>query len=143
MERDIKYIFIHCTGGNQLAMPLDLMKGFAQKGWKTPGYHIVVDFMGRPHLMLSFDRVANGVKGWNQNSIHLAWIGGADGKDSRTQEQVDTLRLLVKLLRGMYPEAKIMGHRDIWGEDPKNWQKTCPNFDVKEELETYTKKTHP
>lgn len=133
MNRTIKHIFIHCTGGNQLAMPIDLMKEFAQKGWKNPGYHIVIDFMGRAHLMLPFEKVANGVKGWNLNAIHIAWIGGADGKDSRTQEQADTMKVIVKLLKEQYPEAKLMGHRDIWGEDPKKWQKTCPNFNVKEE----------
>lgn len=133
MNRTIKHIFIHCTAGNQLATPADLMAEFAQKGWKNPGYHIVVDHAGRATSLLNLERVANGVKGWNKNAIHIAWIGGADGKDSRTEEQKRKLRILVKCLQLEYPKAIVMGHRDIWGEDPKKWQKTCPNFNVKEE----------
>ena len=26
-----------------------------------------------------------------------------------------------------------MGHRDIWGKDPKKWQKWCPCFDAEAE----------
>ena len=133
MNRTIKHIIIHCTGGNQLSTPADLLEEFRRKGWKAPGYHIVIDFKGRAHLMLPFEKMANGVKGWNRNAIHIAWIGGADGKDSRTEEQKRKLRIFVKYLRLEYPKAIVMGHRDIWGEDPKKWQKTCPNFNVKEE----------
>ena len=111
MSRTIKHIVIHCTGGNQFAMPIDLMAEFAQKGWKNPGYHIVIDFMGRAHLMQPLEKVANGVKGWNLNAIHIAWIGGADGKDSRTEEQVITMKAVVKILKEKYPDAKLMANK--------------------------------
>jgi hypothetical protein len=26
-----------------------------------------------------------------------------------------------------------MGHRDVWGKDPKKWQKWCPCFDAEAE----------
>ena len=26
-----------------------------------------------------------------------------------------------------------MGHRDIWGKNPKNWKKQCPCFDAEAE----------
>lgn len=32
-----------------------------------------------------------------------------------------------------YPNAHIMGHRDIWGKKPINWKKWCPCFDAEAE----------
>ena len=58
-----------------------------------------------------------------------------DGKpvDNRTPEQKDALTLLLHKLKQMFPEAKIMGHRDIWGTDKSKWKKMCPCFNAIEE----------
>lgn len=32
-----------------------------------------------------------------------------------------------------------MGHRDIWGKNPKNWKKQCPCFDAEKEYENIGK----
>ena len=48
--------------------------------------------------------------------------------DTRTPAQKQTLRALLRSLKVDYPEAKIIGHRDL------PWvAKDCPCFDAREE----------
>lgn len=87
--------------------------------------------------MLDESKVSNGVKGYNSTSINVAYVGGVDSKlkpvDNRTEAQKGALITLLSGLKKRYPNAHIMGHRDIWGKDPKKWQKWCPCFDAEEE----------
>lgn len=138
--RQIKRIFIHCTGGWKTATVNDIKAEFAKKGWKNPGYHYLVDYAGKIHQLLSEDKVSNGVKGYNSTAINVAYIGGITNNgekiveaDTRTAAQKAGLISILSVLKKKYPNAIIMGHRDIWGEDPKKWLKQCPCFDAKDE----------
>ena len=83
--------------------------------------------------MLDVEKVSNGVKGFNQNSIHIAYIGGVDKDlntiDNRTEAQKTAIRVLLNKLRKDYPEAEICGHRDLAPQ-----KGACPCYDVKSEL---------
>lgn len=137
--RDIKRIFVHCTAGSQKATLEDLLNEFRAKGWNNPGYHYVVFPDGKVEHILPEDKISNGVQGYNSTSINVAYVGGIDSKggatDNRTQEQKDALNHLLFGLKTRYPNAHIMGHRDIWGKDPKKWMKMCPCFDAEAEYE--------
>ena len=61
--------------------------------------------------------------------------GGKDGKDSRTPEQKETLKNLVKEYKKKYPKATVLGHRDLSPDlnkdgkiTPNEWVKICPCF---------------
>jgi len=61
----------------------------------------------------------------------VCYIGGMDrdmkdSKDTRTDNQKESLLLLLKTLKKIYPKAKIHGHRDFAA-------KACPSFDATEE----------
>lgn len=135
--REIKRIFVHCTAGSQKTTLKQLENEFKAKGWKSPGYHYVVFPDGKVEQMLDESKVSNGVKGYNSTSINVAYVGGVDSKlkpiDNRTEAQKISLIQILKHLKSRYPDAKIMGHRDVWGKDPKKWQKWCPCFDAEEE----------
>ena len=135
--REIKRIFVHCTAGSQKTTLKQLENEFKAKGWKSPGYHYVVFPDGKVEQMLDESKVSNGVKGYNSTSINVAYVGGVDSKlkpiDNRTEAQKTSLIQILKNLKSRYPDAKIMGHRDVWGKDPKKWQKWCPCFDAEEE----------
>lgn len=137
--RKIERIFVHCTAGSQRQSIEDLKAEFRLKGWKYPGYHYVVDINGGIHQLLAIELVSNGVKGYNSSAINVAYMGGIDshGKpvDNRTEAQKVALKSLLIELHRQYPDAQIMGHRDIWGSDPKKWKKWCPCFDAKSEYE--------
>ena len=131
--RDIQRIFIHCTAGSQKQTLKDLLNEFKAKGWSNPGYHYVVFPNGKVEQLLSEDKVSNGVQGYNSTSINVAYVGGINqyGKpeDNRTDAQKLALGNLLKELKTRYPNAHIMGHRDIWGKDKSKWKKMCPCYD--------------
>lgn len=135
--RKIERIFVHCTAGNQKQTLQQLKDEFIRKGWKNPGYHYVVFPDGKLVQLLSEDKVSNGVQGYNSTSINVSYVGGIDKQgrpiDNRTQAQKDTLYALLMYLKQQYPKAHILGHRDIWGKNSKNWKKYCPCFDAEEE----------
>ncbi len=149
--RKITRIFVHCTASWQSTTTREsLFKEFKAKGWKNPGYHWVIFPDGKIVQLLGEDLVANGVKDYNKNSIHVAWVGGIefqkkDGKptskvvsvDNRTPEQKQALFDLLTKLKLKYKDAMIMGHRDISPDQNHNgvvdpWEriKECPAFDA-------------
>ena len=140
--RTIKRIFVHCTASSQLTTTeKTLWAEFKKKGWKNPGYHYVVKTDGNIITMLDEGRVSNGVKGYNQTAINVAYIGGIDAKgkavDNRTDNQKGALFDLLVKLKQKYKSAIIMGHRDISPDlnhngvvDPWERIKECPCFDA-------------
>lgn len=112
------------------------------KGWKYPGYHMVVHLNGSLETLLPIPEdgilrngsMANGAKGYNSNSIHIAYIGGvmSDGhtpKDTRTRAQRSALQNVVIACRGKYGPLPVYGHRDLPGVN-----KACPSFDARKEF---------
>ena len=141
MSRQIKYIFVHCTAGSPRQTLTDLQAEFRRKRWKNPGYHYVIFPEGRIVQLLDESGVANGVKGYNQTAIHVAYVGGIDAQgkavDNRTDMQRAQLRLLLRQIHKRYPTARILGHRDISPDKNRNgkvdrWEriKECPCFDA-------------
>ena len=138
--RKIKYIAVHCTAGSQKSTVRDLELEFKRKGWKAPGYHYVITSDGKIHQLLDTEKVSNGVKGYNSVTVNIAYTGGIDGVDNRTDEQKKSLIILLKLLRKRYPDAVIQGHRDFSPDlngngkiEKSEWIKMCPSFDAKTE----------
>lgn len=141
MSRQITHIFVHCTAGSQRQTVADLQAEFRRIGWKNPGYHYVIFPEGRIVQLLDESGVANGVKGYNQTAIHVAYVGGIDTQgravDNRTNMQQAQLRLLLRQIHRRYPTARILGHRDISPDKNRNgkvdrWEriKECPCFDA-------------
>lgn len=142
--RKIERIFVHCTASSQKTTVSGILAEFRQKGWRYPGYHYLVSPYGTVTQLLDEKLVSNGVKGFNATSINVAYIGGIKKEnrkivpvDNRTPEQKAALRELLAKLHLKYPEAHIMGHRSIWGEDhPERWKKACPCFNAVDEYNT-------
>lgn len=139
--RTIKYIVLHCTATAQTATVDSIRKFWRDvKGWKNVGYHWVIKADGEAVKLAEISAVTNGVKGHNANAIHIAYIGGIEkGKavDNRTVEQKATQVRLLTELKKKFPNAKILGHRDLSPDlnadgviSPHEWTKECPSFDV-------------
>ena len=135
MKRPIKYIALHCTATPQNATVMAIQRYWKDSlKWKSPGYHLLIEANGTIHRLLDFNGVANGVKGFNKESIHISYIGGVDkqGKplDNRTAVQKEAiLKCINEVLE--WSENKcliIQGHRDF-----PNVNKACPCFDAKAE----------
>lgn len=142
--RKIENIVIHCTAGPQSQTPAQIVSYHLRTlKWKKPGYHYIVAPDGTVVNTVSEAEVANGVKGHNASSIHIAYIGGIDpatgkGTDNRTAAQKEAIIRTLRDLRRRYPHARILGHRDIASTDSNGngvidpWErvKECPCFDA-------------
>ena len=130
--RKINEIIIHCTAtfADQRVTVADITRWHKQRGWKTIGYHYIVDqagniFEGRP-----IEQPGAHCLEHNKNSIGIAYCGGLNPlgqpADTRTDEQKAALLELLKRLKQSYPEAVIHGHSDFA-------KKACPCFDATNE----------
>ena len=138
--RNIKRIFVHCTAGPQTQTVAEIQKYWKNvKKWKTPGYHYIIKPDGEIVPLQPEDKPSNGVAGYNSTSINVCYIGGIDKQgrpvDNRTDAQKESLIRILKELKSRYPDAEILGHREIWGQDPSKWHKMCPCFSAKAEYE--------
>ncbi|SDE77686.1 N-acetylmuramoyl-L-alanine amidase [Riemerella columbipharyngis] len=134
--RTIKYIVLHCTATSQITRVETIKKYWKNNlGWKHNGYHYIIKPCGEIVNLTPIEEIANGVKGYNQNSIHISYIGGIDktGKpqDNRTLPQKASQVQLLRELKKRFPNAEILGHRDFAGV-----HKACPSFDVKQWLKS-------
>ena len=144
--RNIKNIFIHCSAG--YGNVESMKKWWRSLGWKTDGYHYVIDREGNIIPLVPENKVSNGVKGFNSTAINVCYIGGVNkddyskAEDTRTEAQKESLIKLLKELKLKYPKAEIKGHRDASPDINKNgkidpWEriKECPSFDAIPEYE--------
>ena len=133
--RLVKEIIIHCSATREdQQVSVDTIRDWhLAKGWNDIGYHFYVDLDGTINKGRDIDKMGAHCKGHNRNSIGICYCGGveADGKtpkDTRTQEQKDSLLNVLKTLKAMYPEAVIYSHNEFAA-------KACPSFDATEEYE--------
>ena len=142
--RSIDRIVVHCTATRPHATTEAIMNGFWARSWTAPGYHYLISADGAEVALWPEAKVANGARGFNRHSVHVAYVGGigADGRpaDTRTPAQRRALRALLQRLRERYPQAGIMGHYDLSPDQNQNgvvdpWEriKECPCFDAQTE----------
>jgi N-acetylmuramoyl-L-alanine amidase len=98
------------------------------RGWKGIGYHFVILLDGKIETGRMINKCGAHTKGYNCSSIGICYIGGVEKngktpKDTRTPEQIASMLELLRVLRKMYPDAKIHSHRDFAA-------KACPSFDA-------------
>ena len=138
--RQIKRIFVHCTAGPQTQTVAEIQRYWKNVNkWKSPGYHYIIKPDGEIVPLQPEDKPSNGVAGYNSTSINVCYIGGVDKQgravDNRTDAQKESLIKILKDLKSRYPDAEILGHREIWGQNPSKWHKMCPCFPAKAEYE--------
>ena len=139
--REIKHIVIHCTAGPQDQKTTDIKAYWARVlGWKSYGYHYLINADGTIEYITPIENPSNGVAGHNKNSIHICYKGGQGGKDTRTNNQKETLTKLITAIKKKFPKAIICGHRDFSPDKngdgritPDEFIKLCPCFDAKYE----------
>ena len=136
MREETKYIVIHCsqTRPSQNIGAKDIDRWHREQGWLKIGYATVIKRDGTIEQGREDDEVQAAVKGYNHTSFNLCVIGGAKEEDWKqpddnfTGEQWESLKKELTRLVIKYPDAKIVGHRDL---DDK---KFCPSFDVRKYL---------
>lgn len=129
--RKITEIIIHCSAtieGKDYTVA-DVDRWHRARGWRGIGYHYVIYRDGSIHTGRPICETGAHCSGHNTHSIGICYIGGLSiegkPKDTRTSEQREAMRSLIKHLKQKFPEASIHGHREYTN-------KACPCFDVKE-----------
>lgn len=139
--RKIEYIVVHCTGTRPDATIEGMKAHWKSLGWKNPGYHVVIRKDGSVVRLANNEDVVNGVKGYNMNSLHVAYIGGIKSNghlgNTLTADQELSLAIVLSQWAKKYPDATIVGHRDLSPDadgdgviEECEWVKQCPCFDV-------------
>lgn len=146
-QRRITEIIVHCEATPEGEEFSDLMVDASHKERKFSsytkdgktwyiGYHYIIHLNGDIHACRPENIIGCHASGHNSNSIGVSYVGGCPArsdknwmnksKDTRTPQQKASLLKLLKELKIKYPQAKIIGHRDVAN-------KACPSFDAKKE----------
>tara|TARA_R110000822_G_scaffold236671_3_gene367261 strand:+ start:6754 stop:7164 length:411 start_codon:yes stop_codon:yes gene_type:complete len=131
--REIKKIIVHCS-----ATPESMDVGaeeircwHKERGWNDIGYHDVIRRDGTLEKGRNISIAGAHAKGHNFSSIGVCLIGGVDGngkgEDNFAIIQKQNLRVYLDFMALRFPNAEILGHRDIEGV-----KKECPCFNVRE-----------
>ena len=129
--RRIDLIVIHCsaTRATQRYTVDDCRRDHRARGFADIGYHYYITQDGVVHRGRQLYQVGAHATGYNRYSIGICYEGGLDIRgqpaDTRTTEQKETLRRLIRRLKEDYPNAKVVGHRDLPGV-----KKACPCFEI-------------
>lgn len=134
ITRRVTRLVFHCTATHQTATVEGILRHWRERrGWKNPGYHIIVKPDGSWTQLSDFNNVTNGVRGINATSIHIAYIGGIDRNarplDNRTDEQKEVFEVAYNTFKEKMPELTFHGHYEFS-------RKACPSFDVEEWIES-------
>lgn len=128
----IKRVVIHCsaTRPSQDWGAKEIDATHKERGFDRIGYNYVIRRNGRVEAGRAEGEELAHAKGFNKDSIAICIVGGLneDGKPSPsyTTQQWRSLHIFVEWMQRRYPDAEIMGHRDL-----PNVAKACPSFDVR------------
>ncbi len=141
--RTITLILLHCsaTRANRRYTFEQCKADHLKRGWKDIGYHYYITRDGVVHIGRPLEEPGAHCKNHNEYSIGICYEGGLDASgvpcDTRTRAQRSAMRTLLKHLHDRFPDALIMGHRDLSPDlnanghvDPEEWIKQCPCFDA-------------
>ena len=129
--RPIRWIVIHHSASPR-ATTVGAIRDFHMntRGWKHIGYHKIVEEDGTVYAGRKLENVGAHAFGHNRDSIGICVVGdNTKEQESWSKEQIETLNELVHSLRLRFPEAEILGHRDLEGAHT-----LCPGLDVRELL---------
>ena len=128
--RNINLIVIHCSATREnRPFPVTSLIACHAARFGFTGYHYYITRDGTTYQTRHENLVGAHARRYNEHSLGVCYEGGLDSKghpaDTRTEAQKEALLALLHLLKGRYPDAQIVGHRDL------PWvKKACPCFDA-------------
>lgn len=130
--RRVDLIVVHCSASpstRDIGVK-EIRVWHLDRGFAGIGYHYVIRLNGVTERGRSEDIAGAHAEGYNAHSIGICLVGGLneDGvpADTFTSAQYETLKALLSHMRDKYPNAYILGHRDL-----PRVKKECPCFDVR------------
>ena len=144
--REVRLLVIHCSATRyDRDFPVEALRSSHKaRGFADIGYHFYITRDGELHRCRPVNQIGAHAAGWNDHSIGICYEGGLDckgqPKDTRTEWQKHSMRVLILTLLKDYPGCRICGHRDLSpdlngnGEiEPEEWIKACPCFNAEKD----------
>lgn len=136
----VDYLVVHCA-----ATPPDMDIGATEidrwhrteRHFAMIGYHKVIRRNGKIESGRPLDAPGAHAVGFNERSLAVCLVGGVnketlEAENNFTPEQFESLANVLRAWKQMYPDAQIVGHRDLPSKHAR--LKACPSFDVAEWL---------
>ena len=125
---DVKLIVIHCSATRcDRDFSVDNLIATGNAKFGQPSYHWYVRRNGNLVPILPETVRGAHVRGYNRCSLGICYEGGigrgGQATDTRTPKQKHALYELLKQLHRDYPQARIIGHREL-----PHVAKDCPGF---------------
>ncbi len=124
----INQIVIHHSADN--GTPESIASYHVSKGWPGIGYHYVIAKDGTVYHTNDIDEASYNVAQQNTRSLGICLIGNYE-KDTPPDQQVASLKWLVKALRNIVGAIEVVGHRDRVAT-------ACPGKNLYEIVKTLT-----
>ena len=133
-RRKIARVVVHCSatpqGRYHDAHDIHRWHKEPPNNWAGVGYHYILLDSGEIQQGRNIHYQGVHAKGYNVGSLAICLIGGLNDDmiatdNAFTLDQILRLESVLKELRKMYPDADILGHRDL-----PNVNKACPCLNV-------------
>ena len=131
-HEDVRFLVVHCSATRcNREFSAERLIETGEERFGQPSYHYYVRRNG--NIIPILPESVRGVHavGYNRCSIAVCYEGGLDANgeaaDTRTELQKHALYELLKQLRADYPQARIIGHRELPGV-----HKACPCYSMDE-----------
>lgn len=146
------FIVLHCSATKRdQDIGRDEIDGWhKERGWKGCGYHKIIRRDGTVEDGRGIDEVGAHAYGYNLRSVGVCIVGGLDDAGGACNNfgsaQLVALGSVLDDLLEAYPEAQVVGHRDLSPDidgdgviEPFEWTKECPAFSAEEMVAGITK----
>ncbi len=128
----VRFLVLHCsaTRCTQDYSVEQLRRDHKARGFRDIGYHFYVRRDGTMTQHRKLLEVGAHCRPYNRCSIGICYEGGLDAqgkpRSTLTAAQYGRISDLLSVLHQLFPQAKVVGHRDLPGTTPKD----CPCFDA-------------
>ena len=131
--KQVSLLIVHCSATRcDRPFSVESLIATGEARFGQVSYHYYVRRNGDVVPLLPESVQGVHARHYNYCSLGICYEGGLDEKgravDTRTPAQKASLYQLLKNLRADYPDARIMGHREL-----PHVAKACPCFDASEE----------
>lgn len=110
------YIALHHAQANKCSAA-DVDRWHKEKGRSGIGYHFFVRKDGRIYRGRPLNKMGAHVSGMNNCSIGICAEGSYEKETTMPDPQKQAIKELLRYLKGIYPDAKVVGHREIGESD--------------------------